>query len=383
MPSEQIQIPAGSQARRTIYYWKCDRPVAFHGTTQDASQREARAGLREQVEGLLERRFGGVPADLRPGGGQGNHMIYRATVQGLDCLIRIEDGAEADDYMEVEAAVIRRVREAGVGSWNFLGVDSSRTEVPFAWQIVERVQGADLNHLLTEGKLDLPAAAEAIGKCVGLWQSIRPEGYGPFQPQVLRESGKLRGFHDTYAGYFFTRLDAHLRFLADRGFLSQAQAGEIARLIEGHTALLDLRAEGGGCLVHKDLALWNIIGEAPAKVGAVIDWDDTVGGDPTDDLSLLACFYDGEVVSRALEGYVSVHTLPEHWLERFWLHLLRNLLWKSVIRVGAGYFDIGQGQNFFLTGGKGQNGSSLKAFTLARIEAAMRGLKYSNPISTL
>lgn len=369
---------SGPDLRRFIYYWKCDRPAAFHGTVQDAARSKTSAGIYKEVEGLLERHFGGVPADLRSGGGQGNHLIYRATINGLDCLIRIEDGPEHDDYMEVEAEVIGRVRQAGIPSWHVLGVDSSRSEVPFAWQVVERVSGADLNQLLSSGLLDLPLAAERLGACVARWQEIRLEGFGPFQPRLLREQGVLKGFHANYRDYFTMQLDRHIAFLVERAFLTAEQGAAITALISRFERLLDLPALDG-CLVHKDLALWNVIGEAPAQINAVIDWDDTVSGDPTDDISLLACFHDGKIISRVLAGYASERDLPESWLERFWLHLLRNMLWKSVIRVGSGYFDIQNSQDFFLT----QNNSSLREFTLSRIETAMQGLQHSNPVTVL
>ena len=53
-----------------------------------------------------------------------------------------------------------------------------------------------------------------------------------------------------------------------------------------------------GCLVHKDLALWNILGTA-REIEAFIDFDDAVSGDAMDDLSLLGCFYDGPVLASA------------------------------------------------------------------------------------
>lgn len=372
-----------TEVRRGIYYWKCDRPAAFHGVESDAARREAHlAETRATLERILRARFGGVPSDLRTGGGQGNHLMFRATVEGRDCMIRIEDGPERDDYMEVEAHVIGLVRSAGVPSWNFLGVDASRREADFAWQIIERVPGADLNALLKAGILDLPSAAEHIGAHVARWQTVRPAGFGPFQPARLRTRGELVGFHATYAGYFHTRLDAHLGFLQDRGFLGREEADEIARAITAAAPLLRLVDAEGGCLVHKDLALWNIVGEAPDRVSAVIDWDDTVAGDPMDDLSLLACFYDGAVIGRALAGYASVRALPARHVERFWLHLLRNMLWKSVIRVGAGYFDIKPGSNFFLTTADG-NGGALRDFTLGRIRAAVRGLRETSDIHSL
>ena len=365
--------PARTAPRSDIYYWKCDRPAALHGTTQDIAQRSSEE-LQRQVAAMLERRFGAIPPDLRPGGGQGNHFFFRATIEGKDCMIRIENGPEHDDYMEVEAHVIGLVKKAGVPSWNFLGVNSSRKEDPFAWQVIERVPGHDLNALLKEKKLDLPACAEHIGAHVARWQSIRTNGFGPFRPDVLRGGQRLLGYHTNYADYYHTRLTRHLDYLVCANFLSETESADIAAVIHDHAALLQLPDTEGGILVHKDLALWNIIGEEPDRITAVIDWDDTVSGDPMDDISLLACFYDGPVIARALKGYASVRTLPVEYEKRFWLHLLRNMIWKSVIRVGAGYFKLDN--SFFLVSANG-DGSGLREFTLKRIRDAVRGLRKS------
>jgi len=154
--------------------------------------------------------------------------------------------------------------------------------------------------------------------------------------------------------------------LTEHGFLANAK--EIREEIENHRALLELPQ---GCLVHKDLALWNILG-ARDQIAAFIDFDDAISGDPMDDLSLLACFHDTAFLHRAFEGYQSVRALPEHHLRRFWLHLLRNMIVKAVIRVGAGYFDRDDG--FFLIG-SGSSGSNLREMTLSRLATALRGLR--------
>jgi len=154
------------------------------------------------------------------------------------------------------------------------------------------------------------------------------------------------------------------------------ETGEIAAEIERHRALLAVER---GCLVHKDLALWNILGSA-AHVAAFIDWDDAISGDPMDDLSLLGCFHDGAILARALTGYTLVRPLPPEHRRRFWLHLLRNMIVKAVIRVGAGYFERGDG--FYLVGA-GRSGADLRAFTHARLAAALRGLREDLAIESL
>jgi fructosamine-3-kinase len=198
---------------------------------------------------------------------------------------------------------------------------------------------------------------------------VRHDGQGTPEPHR-----GLCGPHSSYADYFHLRLEEHLHFLTKRGFLTNAD--EILAEIENHRALLDLAP---GCLVHKDLALWNILGTQD-QIAAFIDFDDAISGDPMDDLSLLACFHDAAFLQRAFEGYQSVRALPEHYQRRFWLHLLRNMIVKAVIRVGAGYFDRDDG--FFLIG-SGSSGSNLREMTLSRLASALRGLREGSGLDIL
>ena len=187
---------------------------------------------------------------------------------------------------------------------------------------------------------------------------------------------QLVGLHDAYPTYYFLNLRRHLDFLTEHAFFTAEQAVAVMTTVRQNRHLLDI---GPGCLVHKDLALWNILG-SPKEIIAFIDWDDAVSGDPMDDLSLLGCFYGAPVLERALTGYAHVRPLPENHLPRFWLHLLRNMLVKAVIRVGAGYFKRNDG--FYLIGA-GQSGSDLETFTRTRIETALRGLNEKQDFSIL
>jgi aminoglycoside phosphotransferase (APT) family kinase protein len=358
--------------RRAIYYWKCDRAAAFHGTAPRSGDDE----IDEPLRAAIGAAFPGKPVSVRPASGQGNHLTYLATIADEEFFVRVEDGPERDDYLEVESHVLGEVARTGVPVPRVLAVDATRACVPFAWQVLEKIPQPDLNQLHKQGRLQLDDVAEKIGVAVARWQMIEPRGFGPFSTAELRRTRSLTGFHARYEDYFRLNLGRHLRFLADRAFFSAAEVAEIHREIDRHRGLLQFR---GGCLVHKDLALWNILG-TETEIAAFIDWDDSISGDPMDDLSLLACFYDGSVLARALAGYVTVRPLPDEARRRFWLHLLRNMIVKAVIRVGAGYFDRTDG--FFLIG-TGTSGSDLKSFTLARLAAALRGLREDADITTL
>lgn len=357
---------SGAKARHGIYYWKCDRASAFHGTAQGVARE--RPELDAQVRELVERYIGRPLSGLRDGGGQGNHLTFVARVGEREFFVRLEDGPEQDDYIAVESWVMNQVRTYGVPTPQVHASDASRREFQFAWQILDRVGQPDLNRHFKAGTLDQRGIARQLGQFIARWQMVPVEGFGPFRVDLAINGGRLGGWHATYPDYHFTRLDEHLRFLYDRAFLDGAQVARIERTFAEHRALLDLP---GGCLVHKDLALWNVLG-SEREISAIIDWDDCIAGDPMDDLSLLACFHDGAFLRAAFEGFESVRTLPHEHVRRFWVHLLRNMLFKAVIRVGAGYFH--HGSAFFLVGANG-SGATLREHTLRRIDQALRGLE--------
>ena len=350
--------------RRDIYYWKCDRPAAFHGTQTRA---ETDAEIEQQLGKELWRHFDAKVVKLSPGSGQGNHLTWNADVDGKPMFVRVENGPEKDGHLAIESTLLERVRAIGVPTPKLYGCDATRKQVSFAWQALERISAPDLNHWYKQGSLDVPTVAFDIGAAVAKWQAMTFEGFG-----VLDET--LQGYRENYADYFHLRLDEHLDFLAKCGFLTNT--GEILAEIDNHCALLDLSP---GCLVHKDLALWNILG-TERQIHGFIDFDDSIAGDSMDDLSLLACFHDEVFLLRAFEGYESVRTLPHEPDRRFWLHLLRNMIVKAVIRVGAGYFDRDDG--FFLIG-SGSSGGSLREMTHSRLALALRGLREGSGLDIL
>ncbi|RRB02513.1 phosphotransferase family protein [Larkinella rosea] len=353
--------------RQSIYYWKCDRPSAFFALDERDEDLESSA-IERLLRPVLVDYFRSDAVSLRSGNGQGNHLTYVATVGHTQRFIRLENGPEGDDFMEIEARVLREIKALGIPAPAVFAADATRSVVPFAYQILEYVPYPDLNRLYKEGKLNLPVIAEKIGQYVAKWQTIQFSSFGPFDPAKLRKEDRLLGLHPRYRDYFLLNWEKHLDFLVQKRFLSASESTEIRQLVQKYDAYLEVDE---GCLVHKDLALWNMLGVSD-EVIAFIDWDDTVSGDATDDLSLLACFHSGEVVMAAMKGYQKVKPLPENFLIRFWLHLLRNMIVKAVIRVGANYFD--RQSDFFLIG-SGSSGASLKTFTLQRIKTACLGLQ--------
>jgi aminoglycoside phosphotransferase (APT) family kinase protein len=306
---------------------------------------------------------------VQPAGGQGSHLTWHAIVDGDQLFVRVENGPENDDHLAVESAILDRVRTVGVPTPKVIACDATRSRVTFAWQALERIAAPDLNHWFKAGTLDVPRIAFALGAAIARWQDVAVQGFG-----ILDAS--LCGGRGTYGEYFLLKLDLHLDFLVDRGFLTTQERTEIATAIRHHEPLLALDR---GCLVHKDLALWNVLG-TPHEILAYIDFDDAISGDPLDDLALLACFHDAAFLEAALAGYASLRPLPSDHLRRFWLHLLRNMIVKAVIRTGAGLFERDDG--YFLIG-NGSSGTALRQFTRQRLRLALDGLSAERGLDDL
>ena len=348
--------------RTDIYYWKCDRAAAFHGMDGASALTPA------DVQSALETRFPGAVADVAPTGGQGNHRTFRARLAGREAFIRVEYGAEQDDYFAVENAATEAAATLGVPVARCLAYDCSRREFPFAWQALEYLPYPDLNAHFKAGTMDWTGIAPAIGRAVARWQEVRPDGFGLFSAARAQAIGELHGLHATYEAYYRLNLDRHLRYLVSEAFLDEGFAARIRAAVDARADLLALER---GVLVHKDLALWNILG-TPTAAKAFIDWDDCISGDPMDDLSLMGCFHGANVLGPMLDGYREVRALPSDAAPRFWLCLLRNMIFKAVIRVGAGYFKKTDG--FFLIGA-GQGGGDLASVTRAKLDLALAGLE--------
>ena len=354
-----------SRDRTDIYYWKCDREAAFHGTSDYVKDQSA---LLAQLDAALRARFGNALTNLRVAAGQGNHRTFRAELDGRDVFIRTEDGVEQDNYFAVEAEATRRVAATGVPVAETLAFDCSREKTSFAWQIIPYYPFADLNTAVKAGTADWTRLAPQIGRAIASWQEIEPEGFGPFSAARAGAGEGLKGLHATHTAYYRLNLARHVDYLVRESFLAESEAARIMDAVARHARLLEPER---GVLVHKDLAVWNILG-TPEDAKVYIDWDDCVGGDAMDDLSLMGVT-GGVETQQMIASYAAVRGLPPNAEPRFWLDWLRNIVFKAVIRVGAGYFRK-DGDGFFLIGA-GQNGNGLEAVTRRKIACALDALE--------
>src|SRR5690606_12164046 len=111
-----------------------------------------------------------------------------------------------------------------------------------------------------------------LGKLIATYQQLTFDNFGLFNPIKLRRDGELVAYHETYSKYFFLNWEGHLEFLLVKNFLSKENIIDIKQTVSQYANLLDIKR---GCLVHKDLALWNILGTS-SEIKSIIDWDDAI-----------------------------------------------------------------------------------------------------------
>src|SRR5690606_15640575 len=116
--------------RKSIYYWKSDRPHT--AANIQTSTDDTRLEIEQQLMSYVKEHFGNGDVTIAPAGGQGNHITYFLFQGQAKYFVRLENGPERDNYMSVESEIMHRVREVGVPAPYIYLTDTSRTHVPFA-----------------------------------------------------------------------------------------------------------------------------------------------------------------------------------------------------------------------------------------------------------
>ena len=352
--------------RTDVYYWKCDSPLSYE-QKRLYNEKYSRADIADLVRKVGEHHFPDVPVETSATGSAGNHYAYLIHLPHRTCFFRADDGKVDDDYMEAEAIAMTMARRQGVPVPDLIATDTTRSRFPVRYQILECVAHPSLREHDQNGVLNRRAVSEQLGVYLALLHGITGEGFGFLNTERLRLDGKLQGLDRSHSDYFHKRLDDHLGYLQDVGFLDSGTIGRVGAVFQRHVELLNIERPS---LLHKDMAFWNVLG-APDRVAAIVDWDDTVLGDPADDLAILRCFYDEEVFEPLLAGYRRAAELPADFTTRLWLYVLRNMLWKAKIRHFMGYFQMDE--SFFIR--SRENLDSLEAFTHQRIDMAIEKLE--------
>jgi fructosamine-3-kinase len=220
---------------------------------------------------------------------------------------------------------------------------------------------------LRAGTLDQIQTAQQVGVQLSKLHQLQLQGFGFLDTSALGQDGKMIGLCKTNLEYYQTRLADHLTYLQESQFLTMQEVQEIQELIQKFGSYLNIPA---GSLLHKNISYSNLVG-LPSQINGIIDWDDSVIGDPIDDLAVIRCNFDESVFNAVVAGYQQVLVLPNDFYPRFWLYLIRNMLCKIMYQTFMKYFEMDE-QVAELTHGATK---SMKQSAKEKLYIGVNGLK--------
>jgi aminoglycoside phosphotransferase (APT) family kinase protein len=263
------------------------------------------------------------------------HVIYFVSVEDHQkpLVLRANTGfAEPETAMLTEKLITDLVISHGLPTNKVLHVDISRASLPFDYQIQELIEGSDPEVNFPDSQTEYDQLSFELGQYIARLSEIKLSGFGLFDKHAT-QTNMLKGERDSMHEYLMTKVPDDLDYLLGAAVISPQQATNILQALEDSKDLADAVTQP--TLVHHDLADHNLK-YLSGHLSAVFDWETAISGDVA--LDLVSCPTWGTLYPREeklLEGFTSIRTLPEYWIEKRDIYRLRTMLWKIVYAIRA------------------------------------------------
>lgn len=331
------QINQQSVDRSDMFYWQTDRPmtmeecaIIFGQSRQNVDNNVMQTAITQAIGTTEEYR--GVTVEKVEGGEQytvGSVNINRNFVlsNGREVVGRFHPRGIKNGYFSVETAAAKLALSHGVPAANPIAVRYAEDNQDMDFVVFEKVQGSNMKHWLVAHPEDEAKLVTEAGKLMARIHQIKVKGYGFFDNSLAHNTGELKGIHNSYKDHLLAALPQNLTEIKDAGYISQAQAEKITRLLQ-ETDLIDCQDPR---LIHNDLADWNIMVDETAGLVA-IDWDEAHAGDPIADIACWSLFFPTKRLAILLDGYKQITDLPDNFEEKLHIYRLRYLVSKLTLR---------------------------------------------------
>jgi aminoglycoside phosphotransferase (APT) family kinase protein len=257
------------------------------------------------------------------------HYVYKVESADGSYIVRIN--AAGHFYHELsfytEAWVMRELADRSLPHLNILEIDTSRSLVPFDYEIMDMSQGETLFDISLTNSMPMMVIGQ-LGAFVASIHEIATRGYGPLTiPSILADTPQ--GIHDSWLSYIILNMVSHIESCTLLGFITQAEATEIATVLS-NVEHIEISQP---MFLHGDVANHNTFVK-DNKISAIIDWEDCISGDPVYDIAYYGsgCFGYEMSFDAFLTGYKSIRTVPADFDRRYWLYYLRISLVKALVR---------------------------------------------------
>lgn len=306
--------------RRRMFYPKTD--IDFD--LAEVRQRKQRSGKPDihKLAALLDEQIGS--AELLPSAGTLHSLTRIQTPSGRFFLkVALEEPAFG---FAIENTAMKRLRDFGLANLQIpaFNVLSNTLGAPFL--VIEEAKGQPLNRFENVESQALPSPLLfELGKFLARVHSVEAESAGLLDASCL--DGKPRGLRATWLDYIMLRLDAHLEVCQEIGAITHERAA-IEREFVNAAGLLESAPIRW---LHGDPGHHNVFSDGQ-QITALIDWEDSICGDPIFDIAFWGTFCRDEMREEFLRGYQSVSQLPADFEHRYWLYYLRTAISKTVHR---------------------------------------------------
>jgi aminoglycoside phosphotransferase (APT) family kinase protein len=323
--------------RHDMFYWQTDRPVTTeeyieifasrHDNTDDPT-------ITKAVEDALKH-AGADYANTHISKVIGN-TDYKTGSVNINRLIVLDDGRELvlrmhpaglhNGYFDVEAAAMNAARQY-VPTPRVVTVLHNAPSGGFDLVLMGKMPGHNMKQYVPEHPDEEAELVREMGRNMARIHQVHVEGYGFFDNDYAKQTGKLRGLHKTFRDHVLAALPSNLSLLVGAEYITSKQADKITNLL----STSQLTVCDSPRLLHNDIADWNVLVDN-RKLTAVLDWDECFAGDPVADIACWSLFFPTERLKTFLEGYNEVTPPGSDFDDRLHIYRLRYLVSKVTLR---------------------------------------------------
>lgn len=264
-----------------------------------------------------------------------DEVVVKTSEEDLDHLPEVERG------FEIEAQILEFVdEETDLPVPKVYFADTSRKQFDFRYLITEKLRGKNLKnfHDYPQNKNLYLEIGSKLGK---LHNSIQLSSAGS-----IKISGGEEGLDVDQESWKVLFRDLVWNFT---GILEETDFEDLIepmrKSVEENLEVLDNREEF--CLLHCEMAPWNILGNEEEITG-VLDWERSIAGDPEYDLFLTERFLSipspttgelherkDEIIETFYKGYRKEREIDEGWKDRRTLYRIANLAYQMWLIEGS------------------------------------------------
>jgi len=321
--------------RHNVFYWQTDRAITPQEAGAIWADRHSYFSDQDIIEAVNaeladDKLVSLEPLDTEAQTSLGNINSVRvgALASGKGVVIRCHPRGVRNGYFYVEALVAQKALDIGLPAYRTLAIHDMQSADDFSFQVCEKVEGVSMAFWVRDHAEDEAKLTFDIGVKMARLHKIQVDGFGPFDNAKAKQ-GVLAGLHPTYAKAVRAGLAFNLEELVKREILTQVQADAVDKLLQEDNPLLACKQ---AVLIHNDMADWNVVTNGKEIVG-LLDWDESVAGDPVTDIACWSTFFPPERLNGMLKGYWSATEKPADFDEKFELLRLRYVISKMTLRT--------------------------------------------------